>query len=141
MTDLTTDGAIADLATRVLATSLPKKEWTHEAHFALALWCVRHRPELAEPDGMREVIKRLNEAHGTPNTDSEGYHHTITIASLRAARSGHDITLSLSEVLARLMDSKFGEFGWIFEYWSSERLFSVEARREWIAPDLRPLPF
>jgi hypothetical protein len=27
------------------------------------------------------------------------------------------------------------------EYWTRERLFSVEARRNWVEPDLAPLPF
>jgi hypothetical protein len=30
---------------------------------------------------------------------------------------------------------------WILAHWSKERLFSVEARREWLEPDLQPLSF
>jgi len=144
MTELSSDTAIADLAARVLDSSLPKSEWTHEAHFALALWCIRHRPELAEPNAMRAVIMRLNEAHGTPNTDSEGYHHTITIASLRAARFVHDeeaTDLELSRVLMNLMGGAFARSDWIFNFWTPEHLFSVEARKDWIEPDIGPLPF
>ena len=144
MTELSTDAAIADLAERVLDTSLPKSEWTHEAHFALALWCLRHRPDLTKPESMRGVITRLNDAHGTPNTDTEGYHHTITIASMRAASAVHDsgtADMELRRVLARLIDGVFGRSDWIFAYWTPELLFSVDARSRWVEPDIRPLPF
>jgi len=39
------------------------------------------------------------------------------------------------------MQSPFGNKDWLLAYWSKERLFSVEARRAWVEPDLAPLPF
>jgi hypothetical protein len=30
---------------------------------------------------------------------------------------------------------------WLLAYWTRERLFSVDARRGWTEPDLKPLPF
>ena len=32
-----------------------------------------------------------------------------------------------------------GDKAWPLSFWSAERLFSVAARRGWIAPDLKPL--
>ena len=142
--EFASDEAIAHLAARVLDGTLPRAEWTHAAHFAVALWCVRHRADLAEVEGFREVILRLNDAHGTVNSDSSGYHHTITIASLAAARAVHDAqgeAAPLHAVLAGLLAGPFGRTDWILAYWSRDRLFSVDARRGWIAPDLAPLPF
>lgn len=144
MTEFSSDEAIERLAARVLDTSLPHAEWSHAAHFAMALWCIRHRADLAEPEGLREVILRLNDAHGTANTDSSGYHHTITIASLAAARAvhdSHDGGEPLHTVLAALLSGPYGKSDWILEYWTRDRLFSVEARRGWVAPDRAPLPF
>lgn len=136
-----TDIEIERIALLVLSAELPRPEWTHEAHFALALWCVRNRPDLAEGEAMRDMIMRLNTFHGTANTDTTGYHHTITLASLRAAGALHDPASSLAGVLAGLMSSRFGSSGWILEHWSRERLFSPEARRAWVEPDLASLPF
>ena len=136
-----TNSEIERTAVLVLSAELPRPEWTHEAHFALALWCIRHRPDLAEGDAMRGLIMRLNTFHGTANTDTSGYHHTITLASLRAARAVHDPALGLADVLAGLMASRFSSSGWILEHWSKERLFSPEVRRAWVEPDLVPLPF
>lgn len=131
-------------ATAMIDRTLRKREWTHAAHFAAAIWILRNRPDLANPEAFRLLITRYNEATGTPNTDTEGYHHTITVASLRAAadcleRSGPATPLNV--VLADIMASELGGRDWILAYWRLETLFSVEARRDWVEPDLDPLPF
>ena len=144
MTQFPDDSAIEHLARRVLDASLPRDEWTHAAHFALALWLLRHRPESAGAEDFRAIIRRLNDAHGTPNTDTSGYHHTITIASIMAAASVlsvHDADAPLHGVLGALTAGPYGRSDWILGHWSRERLFGAEARREWLAPDLAPLPF
>jgi len=141
MTALATDADIAALAASVREARLPKAEWTHAAHFAYALWCLRHAPESATPEAMRETIMALNTAQGTANTDSAGYHHTITIASLHAARAVLEGQggAPLPHVLAVLMAGRLGRSDWIFDHWSREVLFTPAARREWIAPDRAPL--
>ena len=99
---LTNEPAIERLVHRLLDRSLPKAEWTHEAHFAAALWLLRHKSPHVTSTGMRAVISAYNEASGNPNTDSSGYHHTITVASMRAAANalaGKD-HLQVSLVLA-----------------------------------------
>ncbi len=61
------DDEIAALGQRMLDRTLPKRDWTHAAHFAVALW--------------------------------------------------------------------------LLAYWSRERLFSLEARKGWVEPDIARLPF
>jgi hypothetical protein len=34
-----------------------------------------------------------------------------------------------------------GDKHWPLKYWSSDCLFSTEARRNWVEPDLQALPF
>jgi len=137
-----TDDDIERIARGVIDRSLPKAEWTHAAHFAAALWLLRHRDNV--PVIMPSLIRAYNEAVGTANTDATGYHETITQASLRAARhilDGFATDTPLHVVLSRLMTSDFGHPDWLLVYWTRERLFSPEARRVWIAPDLAALPF
>ena len=144
MTDFPTDAHFEELATRVLDRTLPHAEWTHEAHFAFALWMLRHRPDRSNPEAFRGIIVSLNEAHGTPNTDSSGYHHTITIASLGAAGfvlGMREVDRPLAASLAELMEGRYGRSDWILDHLSREQLFSPEARREWCEPDLEPLPW
>ncbi len=92
---------------------------------------------------MPEFIRAYNEATGGANTETSGYHETITQASLRAARAFRveRAHLALFEVCNALMASPLGKSDWILAYWSRQRLFSVEARRAWVEPDLEPLPF
>ena len=138
------DTSINHLALRLLDRTLPKAEWTHEGHFAAALWLLRFRPELTAPDEIRVIITRYNEATSTPNTDHDGYHHTITLASMRAAADclkGSEQDVLLFRVLADLMASRLGQSDWLLEHWERGTLFSVVARRSWVEPDRAPLPF
>ena len=133
---------IERIARGVIDRRLPKAEWTHESHFAAALWLIsQHGDEAAHV--MPGLIRAYNEATGTPNTDTSGYHETITLVSLRAARSvmrAHE-GVALGDMLAALMASEFGRSGWPLAYWSKGVLFSAEARRAWVEPDVQGLGF
>lgn len=142
MKHFTDDEAIERIALGVIDRTLPKSEWTHAAHFAAAFWVIR-RPGMNAERDMPELIRAYNLATGVANTDSSGYHETITLASLRAAR--HWLAKSppkpLHETLEELLASRYGRSDWLLEYWSKPVLFSAMARRAWIDPDLKALPF
>jgi len=137
------DEEIAAIGRGVLDLSLPKPLWTHEAHFAAALWLISCRQDLDASRDMPGFIRAYNEATGVANTDTDGYHETITQASLRAARSflRQNPGRSLCAVCNALTASPLGRSDWLLAYWTRERLFSVDARRRWVEPDLKPLPF
>ena len=139
----TSDDELAAIAAGVIDLSLPKPRWTHRAHFAAALWLLARRPDLDLSRVMPGLIRTYNEATGVANTDTDGYHETITQASLRAAAAflrprAHE---PLFVVLNTLMESPLGRPDWPLAYWTKARLFSVEARRRWVEPDIEPLPF
>ena len=138
------DREIERIGTAFIAGSLPKPEWTHAAHFAAVLYLLRHRPEWEVSIAMPPLIRSYNEATGVANTDNGGYHETITQASIRAARSvlqAHGTEVALHRVLNALLESELGRSDWLLRYWSRPVLFSVAARRHWLAPDLAVLPF
>lgn len=140
MTTFTEDD-IRRIGEGVLRLTLPKPEWTHHAHFAAAVWLLTHPDHDAARD-MPGLIRAYNEATGVENTDTSGYHETITQASLRAAAAwlaAHPGPRH--EALNGLLASDYGRSDWLLAYWSRPRLFSVEARRAWLDPDLKPLPF
>ena len=142
MPRFTSDAEIDHIGLGVVDRSLPKAQWTHAAHFAAAFWVLRRSKMNAARD-MPGLIRAYNEATGVANTDTAGYHETITLASLRAAEAwlaGRE-RIALYEALNALLDSGYGRSGWLLQYWSKEVLFSVEARRGWVEPDLRVLPF
>jgi len=135
---------IAAIADGVIRRTLPKPEWTHAAHFACALHLIRHRGMASTLADMPDLIRAYNAATGVLNTDSEGFHATITIASIRAAGwvlDGFGREVGLHRVANALMAGPLGESKWLLAYWSRERLFSVAARRGWVEPDLAALNF
>lgn len=136
------DSEIERIGRGVLERTLPKPEWTHAAHFAAAFW-VLTRPDMDAVRDMPGLIRAYNEATGVLNTDTTGYHETITQASLRAARAWlrERPALALFETLNGLLASEYGRSEWLLTYWSKPVLFSVTARRTWVDPDVRPLPF
>jgi hypothetical protein len=141
MTAPYTDDAVADLAARLLDRSLPKAQWTHAAHLVATLRLVRTRNEDLERD-MPGIIRAYNVAVGGVNDDHNGYHETITqayLAAIRAFVAALPAGISDGEAAARLLATPMGDKAWPLGFWSRERLFSVEARRGWVQPDLRPL--
>jgi hypothetical protein len=136
------DVEIERIGRGLLDRSLPKAEWTHAGHFAAAFWILR-RPNMDAARDMPGLIRAYNEATGVHNTDTTGYHETITLASLRAAaawlrgRSGMPMYEALNELLA----TEYGRPGWLLGYWSKPVLFSVAARKAWVNPDRQALPF
>jgi hypothetical protein len=142
MTRFTSESEIERIGLGLLDRSLPKVEWTHAAHFAAAFWVVR-RPDMNALRDMPGLIRAYNEATGVTNTDSTGYHETITVASIRATRAwlAERPAIPLHAALNELLEGEYGRSGWLLTYWSRPLLFSVAARRAWMEPDLRPLPF
>ncbi|WP_454279437.1 hypothetical protein [Sphingomonas sp. Marseille-Q8236] len=138
------EAAIDRIASGLIDRTLAKSEWTHAGHFAAALWLCRHRRDLIEADEIRLLISRYNDATKTANTDTSGYHHTITLASMRGAAhclAKHPEHTPLHIVHSALMASHLGDSKWLLEHWSRDVLFGVPARRAWVEPDLASLPF
>ncbi|KRA61621.1 hypothetical protein ASD79_05760 [Caulobacter sp. Root655] len=136
-----TDAEVATLARRLLDHSLPKAQWTHAAHLTATLRLVRIRDDGLERD-MPGIIRAYNVAVGGVNDDHNGYHETITqayLAAIRAFVATLPAGLGDGEAVARLLATPMGDKAWPLSFWSRERLFSVEARRAWVAPDLAPL--
>ena len=140
----TSEAQILRLGEEFAALTLPREEWTHAAHFAAALWLMRYRPDLDAARDLPGLIRAYNEAVGRVNDDHGGFHETITQASLRAARGvlqANPPDVPVWRIVNTLMASNLANPNWLLEYWSRERLMSVEARRQWLEPDLKPLPF
>lgn len=138
-----TDADIAALLDAFRGRTLPKEKWTHAAHWAAALGLIAEDEAAAHRD-MPGMIRAYNESVDGRNTETEGYHETITIASLKAAAhalSGAPEGTPLHVVLSGLLAGPCGKPDWILDYWRKETLFSVKARREWVEPDVCALPF
>jgi hypothetical protein len=137
------DAEIVHLGERFLARDLPKQEWTHEAHLATTTWLLLKRPDIDVDKELPDLIRRYNESVGGVNSDSEGYHETITrafLAGIRLFLSEADVTEPLHELVNELLLSPMGSRDWPLRFYSRERLLSVEARRDFLPPDIAALP-
>jgi hypothetical protein len=135
------DAQLDAFVVRFLERTLPKGEWTHAAHLAVGTWHVHRYGVATAVDLLRERIRGLNESHGTANTDSSGYHETITRAYAHLIAEFLDwcsATASLSERVEALLSSPLAGKNALLQYYSRDRLMSVAARREWTPPDLKP---
>ena len=136
---LTTD--IEGLVGRFLDCTLPKAEWTHQAHLTVGAWHVeRYGPEEALTR-LRDGIRALNDSHGTINSATSGYHETITRAYVRVIASVLGASsLPLDGRVAGLLSGWAGERDALLRYYSRDTLMSPHARAEWVKPDLAALP-
>jgi len=123
------------IAHAVESCTLPKPEWTHQAHLAAGLAWVRRLGFTGAIQHARSSIRRYNEATGVANTDYSGYHETITRYYLDVLVDHADAGSAFDDVLA---DPATGNDA-VLRHWRRETLFSVAARRGWVAPDLVPL--
>lgn len=121
------------------AAAISRDDWTHEAHIRMGwIYCQQEETCHGATDRARKGIKALNQANSIP---AGFYHETVTVAFMMLiwsrARSGpktwsdfltdnHDLIGADSSVLAR--------------HYSTTLLESDEARTEYVAPDLQPLP-
>ena len=121
---------------RVVTCSLPKAEWTHDAHVRAAIALVRRVGDDRALRLLGRLIPRLNRSHGTPNTDTSGYHATITAYYVRAVALCIADGMDDAAILADPSTSREAPL----RHWRRETLFSVAARRGFVAPDLVPLP-
>ena len=139
----TSDAEIEHIGEGLLTRSLPREEWTHEAHLAATTYLLTGRPDVDLDTELRGIIRRYNESVGGVNSDTEGYHETITRSFLHGVRlflAEADRDAALHELVNALLRSPMGSRDWPLRFYSRERLFSVEARRIFVAPDIAALP-
>lgn len=121
--------------------SLPLAEWTHRAHLRVAYLYVRRFGADEAITQMRAGIQRFNAAHQIPEAIDRGYHETVTQTWLRliaAAVAAETSVLPSEEFLDA--HPALGVKRVLLQYYSRERIMSWEAKREFVAPDLAPLP-
>ena len=137
------DDAIASIGEGLLARTLPRAGWTHEAHLAATTYLLTHRHDIDLDRQLPDIIRRYNESVGGVNDDTQGYHETITRLFLHGVRlflAEADREAPLAELVNELLLSPMGRRDWPLKFYSAERLFSVEARRHFVPPDLAALP-
>lgn len=130
-----------ELVRAFLERTLPKAQWSHEAHLRVGLWHALRHPEPETLALLRERISAYNAATGGENTATAGYHESITrfyvmvfYAFLREVDAGRDPAELEAELIAR-----YGDRNLPLRHYRRDTLFSTAARLGWVEPDLAPL--
>ena len=138
VSDLDTQGIIDGFWGR----TLPIEEWTHMAHLIVGLHTAIQHDLDTSISLLRDGIRQYNISVGTPNTDTGGYHETITIFfahAMQAYVSQFEPSVKFEQMADRLKSSVLVDPKFMLSYYSKDRLFSVEARQGYLEPDCQPL--
>ena len=139
----TTDAELEHLGEGLLSRTLTREEWTHEAHLGATTYLLTRRPDVDLDKELPGIIRRFNESVGGVNDDTQGYHETITRCFLQGVRlflAEADPGEPLHELVNELLLSPMGRRDWPLRFYSRELLFSVEARRNFVEPDVAAFP-
>lgn len=119
------------------ALKIPPDDFKHQAHLRLAFLYVDWL-------GVEAAVKRISagiQAYAAHLEVSDLYNQTVTEALVRliGIRREEKPTSNWQAFLAANPDLVEDAKGLLLQYYTSERLFSDEARSKFLAPDLLPL--
>ncbi|MBN8730929.1 MAG: hypothetical protein J0L64_10330 [Acidobacteria bacterium] len=123
------------------AGTYPLAQWKHRDHVIMASWYLLHLTRYEATPTIRAGIQRYNLAQGGQNTATSGYHETLTVFWVHVLAKA--LESAKGDVLTRVraMAAEFGGKAELWkEYYGFDLLTSVEARYEWVEPDLKGLP-
>jgi len=121
----------------------PKPDWNHAAHIAVAGCYLSSYSHEEAADRARRGIRHYNQRTGTINGDHSGYHETLTLFWLAVVKAWMCNFASGTTRIdgLRMLVAEFAPPRDLFrEYYTFDVVRSVEARRSWVPPDVKPLP-
>jgi hypothetical protein len=133
---------IRDIATSFENKILLKEEWTHNAHIAVAFveldTCKDFNKAL---NALRKKIREYNLSVGTENTDSSGYHETLTVFWLTVVNEFYSANGcgNIDDMYNSFTKTIFAMPKFPTHFYSNELLFSKTARHSWVEPDQLPI--
>lgn len=125
-----------DFLTAFEAVTFTRPEWTHEAHVRMARLYLLRFPFADAVQKVRLGIQKLNGVIGSP----DGYHDTITVAFVRVIADRLREPTEYEAFRDRNPDLFDRTLPTLLRYYSKEHLYTPEARRGFVEPDLAPLP-
>jgi hypothetical protein len=115
--------------------TLPRSDWTHAAHLAVAAWYLLALAEPQATEQVRNGIRHYNECAGIPNTTDSGYHETLTrfwLGIVSGFLGRGDRSAGRLQQVRRVV-AEFGSQRDLYrKFYSFDVVQSREARREWV---------
>jgi hypothetical protein len=121
--------------------TFPFDEWIHRAHVKVAYLYLTHHPFELALEKMRSGIRAFNAANKVPDELTRGYHETMTAAWLRIIHATIQIYGPASSA-DEFVDGQpqLREKKNLRLFYSPDLIMSPLAKREFVEPDLTPLP-
>lgn len=112
--------------------------WTHDAHFVVATHILWEHGFTSAVPMMRELIKANNLNMGIANTDTSGYHETLTWFYLKAIDQilKSQLPQNAHEAVTCVLHSEIIDKHYPLKFYDKDDLFSTSARREYLKPAL-----
>jgi hypothetical protein len=122
------------LVASFIAKTLPLPEWTHEAHLIVAIWFLSKYKIEEAICLLRSGIITYNQAVGTENSATKGYHETLTLfwAHIIAGFLERNKYKTLLETCNNFLLSEEATREYPLNFYSREVLFSTKARAFWV---------
>jgi len=136
-------GEIEALITEFERGTLAPEAWNHRAHLATVVSYLRRHGAREGAGLMRGGVQRYNRRVGIKVTDEGGYNETLTLFWLHQVWGLIRPLIEHAELLD-LVNQTLTKFGsqpdLALKYFSEDLLWSSEARKAWVEPDLKALP-
>jgi hypothetical protein len=133
-----------ELLRRFEDLSLPFAEWTHRAHIRVAYLYLSRTDYATALGKIRRGIKAYNAANHVPESDTSGYNETTTCAMLQlvaATMAAYGPVMptpnadAFCDTHPQLMTKHILRL-----FYSPERRMQLNAKTEFVPPDLTPFP-
>lgn len=136
--DRVTEDDVLHIYSGIKLKTLPYTHWTHGAHLCAGTAILKDLGLEQAIEAIPDIIRRYNLSVGVKNTDTDGYHHTITLFYLKQI---HELIaqwedIDLGALATKVLSSAIAETTYPFKFYSKDLLFSVNARKNWVEGDL-----
>jgi hypothetical protein len=128
------------VVSQFISCTLPKSDWTHEAHLVTCVWHLENYNQLEVIYLLRSRIIKYNIISGGQNTTTSGYHETLTQFYIKKIehflRENENINDTFSDKCNKLLESPLADRNYPLKFYTKELLFSLTCRATWVEPDL-----
>lgn len=132
-----TDESLAAFIKGFEEGTYPKEQWTHQAHVAMAAWYLTGYPLPEATRIIRAAIPAYNVAQGGKNTETSGYHESLTIFWIWIVAgflAGLPAFMPRREMVAAAAGRYGAERTLHKRFYEYDVVNDTEARRVWVAP-------
>jgi hypothetical protein len=136
-----TELEIDDFLSAFEGRTLDKARFTHMGHLVVGACAVYRFSEDGAIAYLRAAIPQYNVAVGGRNTETSGYHETVTIFWVKLLERIRETAgpKTREEFVALVLKRFATERDTLAKFYDFDVVNSMEARQMWIAPNLRSL--